>query len=248
VDVLRPTRRQPLNWIRRRFPELEGRPTFITVAACVLLIVYSYHGKPGDYAEYFLDGARTSDRDLSGYYSYCYSHLAAVVILMAVPLVLIKWPLRDGWLDYGLRLRGTRREFLIVLGLYVGLLPILYFVSSTDAFQAKYPKLRAIEDDVTLFWLYQAAYLVKWVAWEFFFRGFLLFGFRRKFGEHAILISTIPFVLTHVGKPEAEIFGAIVAGFVLCRLALDGRSIFPGVLLHFLVAGTVDFLTSGWWR
>lgn len=58
----------------------------------------------------------------------------------------------------------------------------------------------------------------------------------------------MPFVVAHWGKPEAEIFGAIAAGFILCRLSLSGKSIFPGMLLHFLVAGSMDFLTCTFWR
>ncbi len=52
----------------------------------------------------------------------------------------------------------------------------------------------------------------------------------------------------HIGKPEAEVLGAVVAGLVLCYLAMRSRSIWPGVLLHSLVASTMDFFASTWWR
>jgi membrane protease YdiL (CAAX protease family) len=89
---------------------------------------------------------------------------------------------------------------------------------------------------------------VKWIAWEFFFRGFMLFGFGKDFLQRAVLVSTIPFVLMHYGKPELEMASALIAGLVLCFIALRSKSIWPGVLLHWLVAATMDFFAAQWWR
>ena len=239
---------RPLRWLRRRFPGLEFESAFIAVVGCVLLVLYLYHGKPGSFYLYFPSWAGEFSRATAGLLSYCYSHLATFFFLMLVPLVLARCVLRHGVRNYGLRFAGAQREFGIALCLYLALLPVLVYVASTPTFQKKYPLLQAAETDVLLFWLYEAAFLVKWVAWEFFFRGFLLFGLKKRFGESAILFSTLAFCLAHLGKPEAEVLASIAAGFVLCRLALDGKSIFPGVFLHFLVAGTMDFLTSSWWR
>ena len=41
---------------------------------------------------------------------------------------------------------------------------------------------------------------------------------------------------------------AMIAGLVLCFIALRSRSIWPGVLLHWLVASTMDFMASSFWR
>jgi len=41
-------------------------------------------------------------------------------------------------------------------------------------------------------------------AWEFFFRGWLLWGLGRKYGTDAIWLQIIPFALMHVWKPEIE--------------------------------------------
>ena len=110
------------------------------------------------------------------------------------------------------------------------------------------PRLPEARADAGLFALYQALYLIKWTAWEFFFRGFLLFGFKRDLGSVAVLLSTVPFALMHVGKPEAEMASAVVGGLVLCWIALRSKSIWPGVVIHSLVATTMDFFASTWWQ
>ena len=39
-------------------------------------------------------------------------------------------------------------------------------------------------------------------AWEFLFRGFLLFALADLFGPYAMWIQTVPFAMAHFGKPE----------------------------------------------
>ena len=40
----------------------------------------------------------------------------------------------------------------------------------------------------------------------------------------------------------------MIAGLVLCFISLKSRSVWPGVLLHWLVASTMDFFACDWWR
>ena len=63
-----------------------------------------------------------------------------------------------------------------------------------------------------------------------------------------LTILAIPFVLMHFGKPQAEVYSSVAAGFILGWLAWRSRSIWPGVILHWLVAASMDFFASRWWR
>ncbi|HEY8427413.1 MAG TPA: CPBP family intramembrane glutamic endopeptidase, partial [Sandaracinaceae bacterium] len=148
----------------------------------------------------------------------------------------------------GLGLRGAGRETFVAIALWAVMIPIVWAVHDTESFASTYPRFRPARDSMELYLLYEGFYLVKWIAWEFFFRGFLLFGYAKDCFSRAVLLSTIPFVLMHFGKPEAEVFGSLVAGLVLCYIAMRSKSIWPGVLLHWLVASTMDFFASVWWR
>jgi membrane protease YdiL (CAAX protease family) len=182
------------------------------------------------------------------FHRHLWGHLMAVLLLMLVPLALAR--VGAGWRarDLGLSIRGARREMLLVLALWALLVPVIALAARTEGFARTYPRLPEARLDAGLFATYQAAYLIKWTAWEFFFRGFLLFGLRRDLGSVAVLLSTVPFTLMHVGKPEAEMASAVVGGLVLCWIALRSRSIWPGVVIHSLVATTMDFFASSWWR
>ncbi len=106
----------------------------------------------------------------------------------------------------------------------------------------------AVAASALLYVLYEVIYLTKWTAWEFFFRGFMLFGFEKDFGVKSVLISTIPFAVMHMHKPVPEMVGSILAGFLLCWIARQNRSIWPGVLLHSGVAASMDLFASNFWR
>ncbi|MCB0820302.1 MAG: CPBP family intramembrane metalloprotease [Bacteroidetes bacterium] len=124
------------------------------------------------------------------------------------------------------------------------LLPLVWF-SGKAGFPETYPFIRFASSGVNwpAFVVWEALYLLQFVAIEFFFRGFLLSGLLPVFGESAIAVSILPYVMIHYGKPFPEIAGAFFAGWILARLALRTGSIIPGILLHYAVALTMDLLS-----
>ncbi|HNR08342.1 MAG TPA: CPBP family intramembrane metalloprotease, partial [Saprospiraceae bacterium] len=81
-----------------------------------------------------------------------------------------------------------------------------------------------------------------YLVWEFYFRGFLLFGLAKIYGPAAaILIQTISSCLVHLGKPEGETLGSVAAGLLFGLLALRTGSIWYGWLIHFSLGVMTDF-------
>jgi membrane protease YdiL (CAAX protease family) len=95
-----------------------------------------------------------------------------------------------------------------------------------------------------IFLIFESGMIVYMFAWEFIWRGFMLFGLEEKFGYYAVLIQTLPFVILHNGKPALETFGSIVAGVALGILALRTRSIFYCVAAHYGVMFSIDFISA----
>lgn len=235
--------------VQRLFPGMGLRPLWLTVVATLGMVLYYHHGGGPDAPRWFLDGsAELFGIPHRAFHEHLWAHGAAVVLLMIIPLVLSYW--LEGWtpIDLGFGMRGAGKETLVVLVLWAAMIPIVWAVHDTGSFASTYPRFAPAKHSMELYLLYEGFYLVKWVAWEFFFRGFMLFGFGKDFFQRSVLISTIPFVLMHFGKPEAEVFGSLVAGLVLCFIAQKSKSIWPGVLLHWLVASTMDFFAAEWWR
>ena len=87
---------------------------------------------------------------------------------------------------------------------------------------------------------HELGYVCYFFGWEFLFRGFLTLVLARYIGALAIVVQVVPFALLHVGKPQPEALGSIVAGIALAILALRTRSIWWGFLLHAAVALSMD--------
>jgi membrane protease YdiL (CAAX protease family) len=78
-------------------------------------------------------------------------------------------------------------------------------------------------------------------CWEFFFRGFLLFGLSRSLGPWvAVFAQMIAFGVMHHGKPE--FLGSFVSGAALGILALRSKSFMPCFVLHWTISILFDVL------
>ncbi|MBN1608648.1 MAG: CPBP family intramembrane metalloprotease [Polyangiaceae bacterium] len=84
------------------------------------------------------------------------------------------------------------------------------------------------------------------MAWEFFFRGFVLLGLRRAWGSRAIVIQAVPSALMHIGKPWLEVLASFPAALFFGIVAYRTNSIVPGLLLHLWVALVVNLGCVFW--
>ncbi len=86
---------------------------------------------------------------------------------------------------------------------------------------------------------------VQMFAWEFLFRGFLLFALADLFGADAVWIQTVPFAMAHFGKPEWETYSSIVGGAISGWIAYRVGSLFPSWLIHWALAVGVGWMLLG---
>lgn len=91
--------------------------------------------------------------------------------------------------------------------------------------------------------------LLYMIGWEFFYRGFLLFGLARRDPLLAVFFQALPFFLMHRGKPAVEMLSSFAGAVGLGWATLRGRSIWPAVLLHWTLLGVMDligFVVRAW--
>ena len=82
------------------------------------------------------------------------------------------------------------------------------------------------------------------IGWEFFFRGWILFGYAEEFGEHALWLQAVPFALAHIGKPEVETLSTIFGGFLFGLVAWRTKSFLYPFLIHWFIF-TFTVLVAG---
>ena len=164
------------------------------------------------------------------------------VAYMLVPALLWRFVLRRKLRDLGLSFKGFFRHLPLYSVLYLGVLPVVWWASTQPEFLGTYPFTLDVRANAGEFLLWELYYGLQFLALEFFFRGFMVFGLEHRFGANAILVMIVPYCMLHFHKPMLEAIAAVGAGLILGTLAYRTRCVLGGVLIHWAVAVTMDLL------
>jgi len=224
--------------------EGDWKVKILLLSVPIILAVYIYHGMDEAFGRYF---SHLSNYYYSDIYRYVYQFWATFVLFFLLPLIIVKLLLKEKLKDYGLAL-GDKRYGLRFTAITIPLIvtPIIILGARMPQIRAQYPLSRLIQGNVSVFLFYQLSYIfLYYVGYEFFFRGYMLFGLREKFGDtYAILLQVIPSSLLHFNKPEPEFLGSIVLGIVLGYLALRTRSILYPFIIHSYIGVSTDLFVT----
>ena len=177
-------------------------------------------------------------------WEYTYWFVGDFVTFFIIGILIIKFGFNDKLSDYGLRIGDYKTGLLFTVFFLFVMIILIWFVSATPAFAEKYPHLQSAKSNWDTLVIYETGMLLYMIAWEFIWRGFMLFGLEKKFGYYSVLIQMIPFVILHNGKPFLETFGAIFGGIALGILALRTRSIYYCIIIHIGVMYSIDLISS----
>jgi len=152
--------------------------------------------------------------------------LERFALFLIVPLGIVVLVFRDRPGRYAFGLGDWRWGLaLLVAGLLV-MTPIILGLAQLPAFRGYYG---AASESVAV---RLANNLVELIPAEFLLRGFLMFALWRRIGPLALVVVQIPFVLTHVGKPDIELWSTFVGGMVFAWLDWRTGSILWSALGH----------------
>ena len=206
------------------------------LSAPVLLTIYRYHGYPGTF-DPFINFDFPEDQVIR-----INQFIIFFILTFIIPALYIKLAMKQKLTAFGLGAGDIKTGIISLILIPLIVLPSIYFGAKMPELQTEYPLAKSLLHDQSNLLVYELAYLIfYYIAWEFFFRGFILFGLKDKFGAiNAILIQTISSCLVHIDKPEGEIIGSIIAGIILGIIALRTRSIWYVVILHAAIGILTD--------
>jgi membrane protease YdiL (CAAX protease family) len=171
---------------------------------------------------------------------------ATIVAFLVIPALIVRFGHRERLSSVGFGFAGMRRHLPVYLLLFAAMVPVLFLASRRPEFLATYPFVKLAASDRGVLLLWEAVYVLQFFALESFFRGYLLFTTAKVLPRAAIAIVAAPYTMIHFHKPFPECLGALGAGLILGWLALRYRSFWGGVVLHALVAVSMDLLAV--WR
>ncbi|MFO0745552.1 MAG: CPBP family intramembrane glutamic endopeptidase [Myxococcota bacterium] len=144
----------------------------------------------------------------------------------------------------GLNLHDPFRGLYLSLAFTALTLPLSYLQSRKPSFREHYPEVRAPLTGRTAAWNVAswAAYLV---AYELFFRGYLVLGLAPVVGPlPAVAISLMGYVWVHLGKHPGEAVGTLVSGTWFGLVALHTGSVLGPIVAHLAIAVCSDHFAA----
>lgn len=160
-----------------------------------------------------------------------------VILYLIVPLLVILLVFRENPKEYGFTFGDWKAGLIITAIGILFMAPVIYYLGRGDASMQEYYKPYTVGLPWTTF--------LDLIGWEFLFRGWILFGYARKFGPEALWLQAVPFAIAHIGKPEVETLSTIFGGFAFGWVAYRTNSFIWPFLIHWFIATFIIIVAAG---
>jgi membrane protease YdiL (CAAX protease family) len=217
--------------VKRLFGEklqLDWKIAVLIVVSTLLLVIDFYHKQLAPWVKWF---PGWKDTGLST------KLIDRTLLYLVVPMLIVLLVFREKPAEFGFTLGDWKAGCILTLSGIILITPVLWLVAHGNVAMRDYykPLVPGLPWN-TLFDLF---------GWEFFFRGWLLFGFAKRFGQEAIWLQAVPFALAHIGKPEMETLSTIFGGFVFGWVAWRTKSFIYPLLIHWFVGSFIIIVAAG---
>ena len=207
---------------------LDWKIAVLVVVSTLALMIDSYHAELAPWTTWFPGWSATG---LST------KIIDRTLLYFVTPMLITLLVFRKKPGEFGFTLGDWKAGLILTLGGIILIAPILWLVGHGNTSMRNYYK--------PLFQGLPWNTLLDLFSWEFLFRGWLLFGFARKFGPEAIWLQAVPFALAHIGKPEIETLSTIFGGFAFGWVAWRTKSFIYPLLIHWFVGSFTIIVAAG---
>lgn len=158
-----------------------------------------------------------------------YQAIERAILFGIVPLAIVLLVFRDRPGRYGLTPGDWRWGIGLALAGCVVMTPLVLALVRVDSFRDYYSISSTNTVDLVV------TNTLDLVPTEFMIRGLLMFALIRAIGPFGVLVATLPFVFSHLGKPEVELFSTLFGGLVYGWLVWRTGSIVWSAAAHIYI-------------
>jgi membrane protease YdiL (CAAX protease family) len=160
-----------------------------------------------------------------------------LLFLGVIPICIISLGFGEDLSAYGLEVRFHQKPPLWSYALIPLILIAGYLNASSPANLALYPQIRAGTWTRRILWLNALSWTAFLLAYEFLFRGLLLFSSLAVMDPWlAMSLNVSLYAFAHFYKGPFEVFGAIPFGFLLCYITIVTGNIWSALVIHLVMA------------
>lgn len=190
------------------------------------------------HARFIKTGDKESSKVKWVFYGKFWGFITMAVFPFFIFIILFSRPLPD----YGLTSTALFRYWpWLMLTL---ILPVIinYFLARKPETLQQYPQMRISDWTRRRFAINVIGWVLYLFAYEYLFRGILLFSLYEVFGFWiAVAVNISLYSLAHFPKGSSETLGAIPFGLILCLVTLLTGTILFAVFLHISLALSTEY-------
>lgn len=176
-------------------------------------------------------------KDKSLTYFVYFQRMLGVFCFGILPLLLLLFFSNKNLNYYGVNINNIDTSIYWILGLSPILIIMNFFNSKKPDNLSLYPQIRTKRWSVNILILSSLTWVAYLLAYEFMFRGFLLFVSLQYLGVWpAIALNISIYSLVHVPKGMKEAIGALPLGIVLGIITVQTSSILLAFVVHIVLA------------
>ena len=165
------------------------------------------------------------------------NYLDSLLLYIVIPIGITILVFRENPTDFGFTLGDWKTGLLLTFLGILFMTPIIWYLGTRDIGMQGYYSF----NQEGLIW----KKALEIFGWEFLFRGWILFGYARKYGPDALWLQAVPFAVAHIGKPDIETLSTIFGGFAFGWVAWRTGSFFYSFLIHWFIATLIIVVSNG---
>ncbi|MDX2442345.1 MAG: CPBP family intramembrane metalloprotease [Bacteroidales bacterium] len=173
-----------------------------------------------------------------------FQRLTGILFLGIIPSFITLLFLPFDMNNLGVNFSFNSATLIWIFALSIVLISLSYYSRNSPENKENYPQIRMPNWNIGIIFLNIVSWAGFLLAYEFLFRGILLFPLVKTIGIwQAICINVCLYALVHFPKGPRETLGAIPLGIVLCIATINTGTIWVAFLVHLFMALSNDYFS-----
>lgn len=213
---------------------------FVIFAAVIFYYIYYYFVTSGLPEKFCAAINKSVQKEIALFFLKKFS---GFVILGLIPGAIYYFLLNRDFGKFGFSIDHFNNNLLIIFSL-VTLIVVILFLNQKANKQNNSLQIRLSEWNILLFSINASGWILYLIAYEFLFRGILLFECYNSFGFWpAIAINIAIYSAIHMVNGKDQAIGALIFGAIACYLTLSQGSLLIPIIMHASLSILSDYFS-----